>query len=289
MINHEEIIANGLRHHLRTAGDTGPDMVLLHGWPETSYCWRGVMTALASEYRMVAPDLRGFADTDKPDGAHDKATVAGDIRAIMDERGIERTILVGHDIGARVAMRLALDTPERVAALVVINGRYPPLGSLRTDDRDQVAQRWYFFFQQHPDLVEALVSNNVRAYYEHFLDQWSHPSYRFSEDDIAEYVRAFSQPGAIRGGCAHYQAALNEDEEQWAADVGKQITTPTQIIWGADDPCSPPYYTDGYHRVFTDILFHFIAECGHFPQEEKTDETVAVIRKFLADRIAVTT
>lgn len=282
MIKSEDIVANGLNHHLRTVGDTGHHMVLLHGWPQTSYCWRDVMDALGSEYRMIAPDLRGFADTDKPAGPHDKATVAGDILAIMDERNIDKTILVGHDIGARVAMRIALDAPERLTALVVINGRYPPLGSLRTDDKDQVVQRWYFFFQQHPELVETLVSGNVRAYYEHFLDQWSHPSFNFSEDDIAEYVRAFSQPGAIRGGCAHYQAALNEDVEQWADDIGKQIATPTQIIWGADDPCSPPYYTDGYHRVFSDIRFHFIDGCGHFPQEEKTEETVSVMRAFLA-------
>ncbi len=282
MIEQETISANGIDHHLRIAGTSGDSMILLHGWPETSYCWRGIMAALAGEYRMIAPDLRGFADTDKPDGPHDKATVAGDIRAIMDERGIARAILVGHDIGARVAMRFVLDTPERVAALIVINGRYPPLGSLRTDDRGQVAERWYFFFQQHPYLVEALVSKDVRAYYEHFLSHWSHPSFSFDETDIAEYVRAFSQPGAIRGGCAHYQAALNEDEAQWAADIGKQITTPTQIIWGADDPCSPPYYTDGYHRVFTDIAFHFVARCGHFPHEEKTDETVSVMRAFLA-------
>ena len=94
-------------------------------------------------------------------------------------------------------------------------------------------------------------------------------------------MRPDNHTTAIRGGCAHYKAALNEDEAQWGDDVGKQIATPTQIIWGADDPVSPPAYSDGYHRVFTDIRFHFVADCGHFPHEEKTAETVAVMRTFV--------
>ena len=282
MIERATISANGLQNHLRKAGEKGPNMVLLHGWPQTSYCWRGVMEALSPEYRMAAPDLRGFGDSAKPDGPYDKATVAGDIRAIMDELGIARTILVGHDIGARVALRMALDTPERIESLIIINGRYPPLGDLRTSEPDQAVERWYFFFHQYPDLVEALVSKDVRAYYQHFLDHWSHPAFSYAEADIDEYVRAYSQPGAIRGGCAHYQAALNEDVAQWAADVGKKIAIPTLIVWGEDDPCSPPYYTDGYQRVFTNVTFHFVSECGHFPHEEKLDETVEVIRSFLA-------
>ncbi|MDD9877111.1 MAG: alpha/beta hydrolase [Magnetovibrio sp.] len=281
MIERERIAANGFDHHLRTAGAEGADVVLLHGWPQTSYCWRHVQDALGHDYRTIAPDLRGIGDTGKPDGPHDKATVAGDIWAIMDGRGIDEAILIGHDIGARVAMRMTLDHPDRVSKLVVINGRYPPLGSLRTSDPGQAAERWYFFFHQHPDLVEALVSKDVRAYYEHFLEHWSHPDFSYTEDDIAEYVRAYSEPGSIRGGCAHYQAALNEDVAQWQADVGKIVTTPTLIVWGADDPCSPPYYTDGYHRVFTDNRFHFIDRCGHFPHEERPEETIAAIRDFL--------
>ncbi len=281
MIEQRTISANGFEHHLRTAGTGGEAMILLHGWPETSHTWRHVLDALGGGYRMIAPDLRGIGDTAKPDGPYDKASVAGDIWAIMDAEGIERAILVGHDIGARVAMRMTLDDPGRVASLIVINGRYPPLGSLRTSDAGQAQERWYFFFHQHPDLVEALVCKDVRAYYQHFLDHWSFPSFSFEEADIAEYVRAYSRPGSIRGACAHYQAALNEDEAQWAADVGKRIATPTLVIWGEDDPCSPPFYTDGYDRVFTDMALRFVAQCGHFPQEEQPGETIAAMRGFL--------
>lgn len=284
MIASETVAANGFDHHLRRAGDDGPTMVLLHGWPETSYCWRHVMTAFGDEYQMIAPDLRGFGDTGKPDGPHDKATVAGDIWTIMDAKGIENAILVGHDIGARVAMRMTLDQPDRVSSLIVMNGRYPPLGSLKTSDTGQARERWYFFFQQHPDLVEALVSKDVQAYYQHFLEHWSYPDFHFDAEEIAEYVRAFSQPGAIRGGCAHYQAALNEDEAQWAADVGKIVATPTQILWGQNDVVSPPLYTEGYDTVFTNMELHFIDKCGHFPHEEQPTETIALMRAFL-DRI----
>ncbi len=283
MIEQRTIHANGLDHHLRIAGTGESAMVMLHGWPETSYCWRHVMAALGDDFRMIAPDLRGFGDSAKPEGHHDKATVAGDIWAIMDGLEIERAVLVGHDIGARVAMRMTLDHPHRVASLVVINGRYPPLGGLKTTDKSQAQERWYFFFQQYPDLVEKLVSKDVRAYYEHFLDHWSHPDFHFTEEEIQEYVRAYSQPGAIRGGCAHYQAALNEDEQQWAADVGKTVETPTLVIWGQDDVVSPPFYTEGYDEVFSDIDIRFVTPCGHFPQEERPDDTIAAMKEFLSE------
>ena len=112
MIEQQTIFANGLDHHLRSAGNSGHAVILLHGWPETSYTWRHVMDALGQDYRMLAPDLRGIGDTAKPDGPHDKATVAGDIWAIMDARGIERAVLVGHDIGARVAMRMTMRSDD---------------------------------------------------------------------------------------------------------------------------------------------------------------------------------
>jgi haloacetate dehalogenase len=281
MIEQQSIFSNGFEHHLRTAG-TGEDaMILLHGWPETSYTWRHIMGAFTKDYQMIAPDLRGIGDTGKPDGPYDKATVAGDIWAIMDDQGIHKAILVGHDIGARIAMRMTLDDPDRVASLVIINGRYPPLGGLRTSCESQAMERWYFYFHQYPDLVEALVSKDVRAYYQHFLDQWSHPSFSFEKADINEYVRAYSQPGSIRGACSHYQAALNEDTAQWVADVGKKISTPTLVVWGEDDPVSPTFYTDGYEQVFTNLNLQFFAQCGHFPQEEKSQETIAAMQAFM--------
>ena len=281
MIKHQSVFANGINHHLRISGTGEHAMILLHGWPETSYTWRHVMEAFIGDYKMIAPDLRGIGDTDKPDGPYDKATVAGDIWAIMDDQGIQKAILVGHDIGARVAMRMTLDAPDRVASLVILNGRYPPLGGLRTSDESQVMERWYFYFHQYPDLVEALVLKDVRAYYQHFFDRWSKPSFGFEETDIIEYVRAYSQPGSIRGSCAHYQAALNEDAAQWAADVGKKILTPTLVIWGEDDPVSPTFYTDGYDQVFMNLDLQFFAQCGHFPQEEKPQETISAMRVFL--------
>ena len=122
IIEHEDILANGLNHHLRTAGDNGPEMILLHGWPQTSYCWRHLLDAFADRFRMIAPDLRGMGDTAKPESPYDKATVASDIWAIMDERGITKTVLLGHDIGARVAIRMALDHPDRIDRLIIING-----------------------------------------------------------------------------------------------------------------------------------------------------------------------
>ncbi|MEE2698088.1 MAG: alpha/beta hydrolase [Pseudomonadota bacterium] len=281
MIEHQTVLVNDVEYFLRVVGTGKEAMILLHGWPETSYAWRHIMKDFISDYKMLAPDLRGIGDTGKPSGPYDKATVAGDVLAIMDALDIEKAILVGHDIGARVAMRMTLDHPERVISLIILSGRYPPLGDLRISDRSQAMERWYFFFHQHPDLVEALVAKNVKVYYQHFLDQWSESSFRFEEKDVAEYVRAYSQPGSIRGACAHYQAALNEDVSQWVADIGKKIFTPTLVIWGENDPVSPTFYTDDYGQVFKDLDLHFIPKCGHFPQEEKPVETILAMRSFL--------
>ena len=281
MIKSQYLSANGLRHHVRVSGESGPDVMLIHGWPETSYCWRNIMTEMAGECRMIAPDLRGFADTDKPEGPYDKRTVAGDIAAILDKTGIQKAVLVGHDIGARVAIRLALDAPKRVQALIIIAGRYPPLGTLKLNDPQQAMERWYFYFHQYPDLAEALVSENVKAYIGHFLSHWSHPSFKFEDNDIKEYVRAFSQPRALRGGFEHYRAALKEDVAQWQEDEGKKIKIPTLVLWGEDDPVSPPYYSDGYDRVFSEMTYRLVPDCGHFVHEEKPHETARAVKEFL--------
>jgi haloacetate dehalogenase len=241
-----------------------------------------VMEVLTPYYRMIAPDLRGFGDSGKPDGPYDKRTVAADIKAIMDELDREKVVLIGHDIGARVALRLTIDAPERVQALIIIAGRYPPLGTHQLFQPQQALERWYFFFHQYVDLAETLVSNNVEAYVGHFLDHWSHPSFSFSEEDLVEYIRAFSQRGALRGGFEHYRAALNEDVAQWKADEGKKIEIPTLLLWGEDDPVSPPYYSDGYHRVFTKLTYQPVSQCGHFVHQEKVEETTTAIRSFLA-------
>jgi haloacetate dehalogenase len=272
--------ANGIVQHARVAG-AGPAVVLLHGWPQTSYCWRKLVPALARGNTVVAPDLRGFGGSAKPAAGYDKRTTARDIRALLDALGHRRAVVVGHDIGAQAAFRIALDYPDLLDGLVILNGRYPGLGTSLMYTPQQVHERWYYFFNQIPGLPEQLVGANVGAYIGYILDHWSHRDFRFAPEDLAEYVAAFSQEGALAGGFNHYRAAGGEDVAQWRATQDRTIEAPSLVLWGRDDPVNVPAYGDGLHRVLTDMRFRFIERCGHFPQEEQPEETARHILSFL--------
>lgn len=275
-----DVHANGITQHVRIAGSGAP-IVMLHGWPQTSYCWRKLAPHLAHAYTVIAPDLRGFGDSEKPVSGYDKRTVANDIRELLMQLGHRRAAIVGHDIGAQVAFRLALDYPDLVTKLVILNGRYPALGTTLMYTAQHAPERWYYFFHQIPDLPEQMVVGNIRAYVGHFLDHWSHPDFQFSEDDLTEYVAAFSKDGALAGGFNHYRASGHEDAVQWVEDRERTIDVPTLVLWGRDDPVNAPEYSDGYHRVLTAMSFRFIERCGHFPQEEQPEETGGTIFTFL--------
>jgi haloacetate dehalogenase len=270
---------NSVELHVRTAG-AGYPLILLHGWPQTSYCWRKLMPLLAAHFRVIAPDLRGFGDSEKPDGPYDKRTVATDILEMARSLGYDHALVAGHDIGGRVAYRLTLDHPQFVTGLISMAGRYSPLGEDLLYSKEQSLERWYFFFHQIAELPEALVSGKERIYLEHFYRHWSHRADWLSEDDLGEYTRAYLTPGALRGGFNHYRAALSLDPDQWKGDEGKQISTPTLVLWGEDDPVSPVQWTSGFDRVFTKLDLILYPECGHFIAEEQPDAAARDILNF---------
>ena len=271
--------ANGIDIHVRMAG-AGYPLILLHGWPQTSYCWRKLIPLIATHFRIIAPDLRGFGDSEKPEGPYDKRTVATDILEMARSLGYDQALVAGHDIGGRVAYRLTLDHPQFVRGLISMAGRYSPLGEDLLFSKEQSRERWYFFFHQIAELPEALVSGRERIYLEHFYNHWSHRADWLSQDDLREYARAYSTPGALRGGFEHYRAALSIDPHQWREDEGKQISTPTLVLWGEDDPVSPVYWTEGFDRVFSKLDLVFYPECGHFVAEEQPAAAAEDILRF---------
>jgi haloacetate dehalogenase len=277
--------ANGIRLHVRVAG-AGYPLILLHGWPQTSYCWRKLVPMLAPHFRVIAPDLRGFGASDKPQGPYDKRTVANDILAMARSLGHPHALVAGHDIGGRVAYRLALDHPAFVRGLISLAGRYSPLGESLLFSKEQSAERWYFFFHQIDGLSEALVDGREGIYLEHFYRHWSHRADWLSSDDLATYARAYAEPGALRGGFEHYRAALGADVDQWKHDKGKQIGTPTLVLWGENDPVSPAAWTEGFDRVFTNLEMVFYPECGHFIAEEQPRKAAEDILRFARRRLA---
>lgn len=281
-VSRHRIKANGISLNVVTAG-SGYPIVFIHGWPQTSYCWRKLFPELCKNYSLIAPDLRGFADSDKPADGYDKRTCAEDMKDLLKALGHRKAVFVGHDIGARVAFRLAIDHPECVERLVIISGRYPPLGTTRMFEPKQALERWYFLFHQIPNLPEELVSKNVHAYIKHFLLHWAHRKAAFTSGDIEEYIRAFSRPGALRGGFNHYRAAMNQDVPQWKEDEGKVLDVRMMVLWGRNDPVSPPEWTDGYPRAFSNMSLKFIDECGHYAHEEQPKSVLKEMTQFLSD------
>jgi len=201
---HEYADINGLRYHYVRQG-SGPPLLLVHGWPGFYYEWHLNIGPLSGRFDVVVPDMRGYAYTDKPDlkpeDGYRPADFADDIRALLDHLGWEKANIVSHDFGAAWVQQFARTYGDRLDKLVLFNPPYPGIG-MRWMELGHVPQVWYQMFHQLP-WAEDLVGSSRTAtelYIRHFLSHWSHDKNLWSDEEIAEYVEAFSQPGALRGG-----------------------------------------------------------------------------------------
>jgi haloacetate dehalogenase len=277
-IKHHTVRANDIRQHYMEAGEGAP-VVLLHGFPETSYAWRYQIPELAKKYRIIAPDLRGYGETDKPTTGYDKRNMAKDLRELMRALEIPKIALVGHDRGARVATRFAKDHPEGLDRLVVMDN--VPTRIVARDFNPIMARAyWFFIFNQVPDLPEALISGREDLWLSHLFADWSYNPYTISGEAFETYVKAYRRPGALRGALADYRANA-EDVAQDQVDADKKIACPTLSLWGAD------FYAVGqmfdmqavWAEMSENLRTAEIQQCGHLPQEEQPE----IVNKLLTD------
>ncbi|MFL5826775.1 MAG: alpha/beta fold hydrolase [Thermoleophilaceae bacterium] len=225
---------NGIRLHYVEAGE-GPLVVLLHGFPEFWYSWRNQIDALVEAgFRVVAPDMRGYNLSDKPPGvkAYDTDVLAADVAGLIRERGAERAFLVGHDWGAAVAWVTAMNHPDVVEKLAILNVPHPRrfLEALRSPR--QLRKSWYMFFFQIPWLPERLERLGRHRFFRSGLQE-AKPG-AFSNEDIERYVEAWEQPGALTGSINYYRAAFRRTPKQAEARL-KPVQAPTRVIWGEKD------------------------------------------------------
>ena len=222
----------GVRLHYVTLGKGSPVVILIHGWPQTWYEWRRVMPLLADKFFLVAPDLRGLGDSSRPSRGYDKKTVAGDLWSLMrDHLGFEHFDVVGHDWGAPTAFRLTADHPDEVTHLAMLDAPVP--GDVPAGAGLGGAPRWHQMFHQVPDLPEALVYGRERIYLEWFFMTGSDQAGVFSDADIAEYVRTYSQPGAMRAGFNFYRALSRDVADNRATfAAGFKLPMPTLGLGG---------------------------------------------------------
>jgi pimeloyl-ACP methyl ester carboxylesterase len=277
---HHVATVNDFRMHYVIAG-AGYPLVLLHGWPQSWYEWRKIIPRLAERFTIIAPDLRGLGNSERPMTGYDKRTLASDVRALMRSLGFSRIGLTGHDWGGVVAFYLAYDYPEMVERLMILDA-IPGLG--RTDgtiDRQMARRLWHVFFHAGiPDLAETLVGANVEAYLSYFFTStvYNYSPTVFSSEDIAEYVRVYSAPGALRAAFQYYRTALREDLDNMNGCTRK-LTMPV-LAWGGEaflGNIVGPWAT-----VAGNVQGGEVKECGHFIAEEKPDFVIQQTLEFFA-------
>lgn len=280
MIRDVARVGDGTRIHYRQMGQ-GPGMVLLHGFPQTGHMWRKVFPALAERFTVVAPDLRGYGHSDRSASGYDKRTMAADIADVIQALGIAPVILVGHDRGARVAHRFALDHPSLLTHLVLLDIA-PTYDVFQQMDQASARQRWHWLFHLVPDLPEALTAGREEIYLRYCYQAWSWNLAAIEGEAVQEYVRCFSQPGAMRAAFEDYRAGGTIDLEHDAADRQKKISVPTLVLWGAAGrPPQAPDMLGVWKARCERVEGRGIPGSGHFIPEEQPDVLVGVILKFL--------
>lgn len=269
MIEHHRVEANGASFHVARTG-SGPALLLLHGWPEFWLAWEPVMQLLADRWTLVAPDLKGFGASDKPEGPYGPDQHARDMLAIMDRLGIERFGVVGHDVGGAVMQPLARSAPARLSGLFFFDFIYPGVGA-RAGTPDRLNEIWYQSFHQMPfaPLLVGASRETCRAYIGHFLRHWSHR--KDAHDDVLEaYVDNFLAPGNLEGGFAHYRASHAGRVAMMKGEAPSlpAITVPTCVRWGEHDTILLSAWVDGLQETFADLDAAIFEEVGHFPHRE---------------------
>jgi pimeloyl-ACP methyl ester carboxylesterase len=281
MIEHLQLKANGAMFHVARAG-AGKPLLLLHGWPEFWLTWEPVMTRLAGRYTLIAPDLRGFGDSDKPDGPYGPEQHAADMMALMDALGFARFGVVGHDVGGAVMQPLARSAPERVAGLFFFNFVYPGIG-VRMAAPDRLNHIWYQSFHQM-EMAPALVGatrETCRTYIGHFLKNWSYRKDVF--DAVLEaFTDNFMKAGNLAGGFAHYRAAHAGRVKMMQGEAPKlpPIDVPTCVRWAEHDPLFPYAWTDRMGETFSNLDLAMFWGVGHFPHREDPDRAAKEIAAF---------
>ncbi|GAA1858501.1 alpha/beta hydrolase [Asanoa iriomotensis] len=222
-----------VRLHYVEAG-TGPLIILLHGFPEFWYGWRRQIAPLAAAgFRVVAPDMRGYNLSSRPGRveAYDGEKLADDVRGLVHALGAQSASLVGHDWGGTVAWTTAMNHPEVVDRLVVLNAAHPRKLSQGLHHPGQLRKSWYFFFFALPELPETVVHANDWHFFRHFLRD-ADPAY--TPEEMAHYLEAWSQPGAATGMINYYRSSVRTSPKRAEAAL-RPIQAPTLVIWGEGD------------------------------------------------------
>lgn len=284
--------ANGIRLHVAECGE-GPLVLLAHGFPEFWWSWRHQLVGLADAgFRVVAVDLRGHGDSDKPPRGYDLWTLAGDLSGLIRALGCRDATVVGHSFGGLIGWTLAALRPRLVRSLVVLNTPHPLAlrRAVWTDPRGQgLATARYALGFQLPMLPERRLRANRAAYVERLLRAWSGPGWQ-AAPEFAEVVArnrdAMLIPGVAHSALEYYRWAVRSqarpDGSRFAAAMARPVSAPVLQLQGADDPCLLGRTARASARwVAGRYQYHTLERSGHFPHQEASHATTALIAEFL--------
>lgn len=278
--------AGGAAIHLVRGGE-GPPVLLLHGYPQTHAIWHKIAPQLARRFTVIAADLRGYGDSSKPPGLADhanysKRAMAQDMVDVMTDLGYDAFHVVGHDRGARVVHRMALDHASRVLKAVVLDIVPTRTMYLQTNREFATAYYHWFFLIRPAPLPETLIGADPEFYLKSHLGNRYAGLQVFDPSALAEYVRCFSDPATIHATCEDYRAAASVDLEHDEADLESKIHCPLLVLWGRHgtiERCFKPL-KDWADRA--DSVSGGALDCGHYLSEEAPGEVLTRLVKFLS-------
>ncbi len=287
----QRIEVRGITLAVRLGGERNrPPLLLLHGHPQTHAMWHRVWDALGAHFTLVAPDLRGYGDSDKPPSnatlghaPYSKRTMAEDAVALMAALGHPRFRLLAHDRGARVGHRLMIDHPHAVERATLLDIA-PTLAMYEQTTMDFARAYWHWFFLIQPEpLPETMIGADTDHYLDGLMGRRHAGLAAFDERALAEYRRCLRLPGAVHAMCEDYRAAASIDLEHDRADraAARRITQPLQVLWGAHGVvarCFAPL--SEWQRVADDVRGGALP-CGHYLAEEAPDALLAAALPFL--------
>lgn len=267
-------------------GGEGPPLLLLHGYPQTRMIWAEVAQAFREDFTLVIPDLRGYGRSEKPRGdighhAYSKRQMGQDQLATMRYLGFNRFSVAGHDRGARVAYRLALDTPEAVEKLCVMD--IIPTSDMWLFGPPAIMGlfQWTFLAQPEP-LPEMLLEGRGREFMTLLFERWSMPGFSFEPNAMNDYLTSNTTPDSIHASCEDYRAGWHVDRihDEEDRQTGRRLSQPLLVLWGQEGAAHKAAPLEIWRNWADDLQGHAVSG-GHFVPEEAASEVVEHLRKFL--------
>ena len=290
-------LSTGVTLNVAVAGPPeAPPIILLHGFPESHRTWRNQMADLSRDYRVIAPDQRGFAGSDKPQGveAYETGTIVKDVLALADALGVDRFTLVGHDWGGAVAWAAALQHPLRIRRLVIVNAPHPLVfqKSLIADEAQRAASQYIRAFR-NPLMEAGIRAMGLDAFFDKTFGSHADLS-KIAPEERQHYLDDWGQEGALMAMLNWYRAAKIEvpavgeaaDLPLWAKLPFPPVTQPTLVVWGLKDGALLPVQLEGLHGLVDDLRLVTSAAAGHFIPWEEPATVTGAIRDFLVETAA---